>query len=408
MKNKITMAVVGLGQRGSGLLSSILVKQNDLEIVGVSDTYLDRTLKAKETVIKECGNTPFASTDYKEVLDKTKPDSVLVSTAWEYHIEVALYAMEKGIAVAMEVGGAYNDREIEKLVETYERTKTPFMFMENCCFNKEELLATSMARKGLFGKIVHLEGAYAHDLREEIAGGNINRHYRLRNYLKRNCENYPTHEIGPIAKILDINRGNRFVSLVSIASKSEGLKEYVNEHKDKYPELVGLDFKQGDIVTTIITCANGETVFIKLDTTLPRFYARNFTVRGTKGFYEQNTNLVFFDGDSEEWDTAKAYKERINNASKYEEEYLPAIWKNITKEQLDAGHGGMDYFVFRAFIDCLKEGREMPIDVYDAATWMSITELSEKSIALGGAPVYFKDYTGGKWHLRERKDVVEF
>lgn len=408
MKDKLNMAVIGLGQRGKGLMNGVLLNQPDVEIVAVCDLYQDRAEDARDSVKAKKGNTPLCTTDYKEVFTIEDLDAVLVSTSWEDHVEVTLYAMQKGVGVAMEVGGTYSEQELWDLVRVWEETRVPFMFMENCCFDKAEVLATSMARKGLFGKIVHLTGAYAHDLREEIASGETIRHYRLRNYIKRNCENYPTHEIGPIAKLLDINRGNRFVSLVSVASKAEGLKEYVKERKDKYPDLQDTEFKQGDIVNTIITCANGETVSLRLDTTLPRFYARDFTVRGTKGFYEQNANLVFLDGDPEEWVTVKAYKDNIDNATKYEEEYLPDFWKSITKEQTEAGHGGMDYFEFRHFIDCLKAGIEPAIDVYDAATWMVISVLSEESILHGGAPVYFPDFTNGKWIMRKRKDVCEF
>lgn len=407
MKKTLKTAIVGLGQRGGDLLRAMLVKQEDVEIVAVCDVYEDRVESAAETVEKEKGVTPFKTTKFEEVFDR-ELDAVLVATAWEQHVEVAIYAMEKGVAVAMEVGGAYTEDELWALVKTQERTKTPFMFMENCCFDKEELLATGMARKGKFGTIVHLSGAYGHDLRAEISGGEINRHYRLRNYKRRNCENYPTHEVGPIAKILDINRGNRFVSLVSVASKGAGLKEYVHEHADKYPDLQSTEFKQGDIVTTIITCANGETITLRLDTTLPRYYSRSFTVRGTKGLYEQDTHSVFFDGDNEGWVPSEMHKKILCNAAAYEKEYLPSFWRDITPEQMKAGHGGMDYFEFRHFIDCIKEGREPAIDVYDAAAWMAITVLSEKSIALGGSSVAFPDFTNGKWLYRPRKDVCEF
>ncbi|MBQ2921966.1 MAG: Gfo/Idh/MocA family oxidoreductase [Tyzzerella sp.] len=412
MKSYINIAVIGLGQRGSGLLQNVLVHQDDVEIVALCDAYQDRVDDGVKVVQEKKGNNPFATTDYKQVFEIDGLDAVLVSTSWEDHMEVTLYAMKKGIAVAMEVGGTYSVEELWEMVRTWEETRTPFMFMENCCFDRTELLATSMARKGMFGEIVHAQGAYGHDLREEIAGGNINRHYRLRNYMKRNCENYPTHEIGPIAKILDINRGNRFTSLVSVASKAVGLKDYVSKNKERYEELLNVDFKQGDIVTTIITCANGETVTLKLDTTLPRFYTRDFTIRGTKGFYEQNTNTVFLEEKEKEgeefWNAVDSYKKMIDNGVQYEQEFLPDFWKNLTVEQRESGHGGMDYFEFRSFIDALKAGVEPCIDVYDAATWMAVSVLSEQSILQGGSAVPFPDFTCGKWLMRERKDVCIF
>ena len=279
------------------------------------------------------------------------------------------------------------------------------MFMENCCYDKAETLATNMVRAGKFGEIVHCSGAYSHDLREEIAGGDKNRHYRLRNYLNRNCENYPTHELGPIAKLLKINAGNRFVSLVSVASKSAGMERYIADNKDKYAALAGKKFAQGDVVNTIITCAGGQTILLRLDTTLPRFYERDFIVRGTKGFYSGNCNIAFIDGvDPDEFDTSKAYKEMFDSGKRYSE-FLPEPWKNITPEQMKAGHGGMDWLEFEEFFTCLKENKPMPLDVYDAASLMIVSVLSEQSIAKGGAPVAFPDFTGGKWLVRKNRDV---
>ena len=270
-------------------------------------------------------------------------------------MSISIDAMRKGIPVACEVGGAYTLEECYELVRTYEETQTPFAFMENCCFNNSELLATAAVRAGALGQIVHCSGAYGHDLREEVSHGNLWRHYRLDNYRNRNCENYPTHELGPIAKILNINRGNKFVSLVSVASKAIGLEAYI-ENKKLYEQdatLKDAHFKQGDIVNTIITCEGGETILLTLDTTLPRSYSRAFTVRGTKGMYEMDTNSFFFDGMAEDFDTCAYYKRCIDNGKEYEERYMPDMWRNMTEEQKASGHGGMDYFIYREFVDCI-------------------------------------------------------
>jgi hypothetical protein len=275
------------------------------------------------------------------------------------------------------------------------------MFMENCCFNNFELLTTALVRAGKLGTIVHCHGAYSHDLRDEITGGNVNRHYRLRNYLNRNCENYPTHALGPIAKILNINRGNRMLSLVSVASKSAGLEEFTYTDACPDPSLKGTKFKQGDIVSTIITCAGGETITLTLDTSLPKYYSREFTVRGTRGLANGEAKMIMIEG---ECNTHKFF-ENIQNMDNYSE-YLPDVWRNITPEALAAGHGGMDYIEFKEFFAAIREGREMPVDVYDAAAWMCITALSEASIAQGGAPQSIPDFTEGKWLLREPKDVL--
>lgn len=282
------------------------------------------------------------------------------------------------------------------------------MFMENCCWGKEELLATSMARKNMFGTIVHCAGAYGHDLRNEISYGLKNRHYRFMNYLNRCCENYPTHELGPIAKLLDINRGNRIVSVSSFASKSAGLEEYIKSREDATEEMKNARFKQGDIVTTVLTCANGETILLRLDTTLPRSYSRDFTVRGTKGMYMQDTHSVFLDGDKEDWSMAECLKVNLNNAVKYEDEFLPKIWKEVTPEAEKAGHGGMDWFAYKSFVDAVMNKTPMPIDVYDSATWQAVSVLSEISIQHGGTPQAMPDFTNGKWFKRPRLDVCEF
>ncbi|MBQ9785631.1 MAG: Gfo/Idh/MocA family oxidoreductase [Clostridia bacterium] len=403
----VKMAVIGHGNRGRGLLKDILLNMADVEVIGVCDLYPDRAEAAADRVEQKTGKRPFSTVDHHEILKMKALDAVLVSTSWETHVEVAIDAMKAGIPVALEVGGAYSVEKLWEMVRVQENTRVPLMMMENCCFGKTELLGTSLLRNGLLGELVHAHGCYGHYLCEEIAGGNVNRHYRLRNYLSRNCENYPTHELGPIAKALNINRGNQMISLVSVSSKACGMKDYINRHADKYPELVGKEFRQGDIVNTIITCADGSTITLRLDTTLPRSYAREFTLRGTRGLYEQATNSVYLDGEKEYWETDEYYRAVNNNAARFEADYLPDVWRNITPEDIASGHGGMDGIEFRVFVDALKNGTEMPIDVYDAAAWMSITALSAASIAAGGMPQAIPDFTGGLWTVRPPRDVVE-
>lgn len=402
----INTAVIGLGARGSGNLNNIL-HIDGVCVTAVCDTYVDRCQEAIKTVTEAGQPEPFASCDYKEIIARDDVDVVVICTNWEYHVQIATESMRAGKIVGMEVGGANSVEECWELVKCYEETKTPIMMLENCCFGKSELLTLHMARAGIFGDVVHCHGAYSHDLREEVICGKEKRHYRLEHYKNRNCENYPTHELGPIAKILDINRGNQFVSLVSVASKAEGLKRYVQDRKDTIvnKELLGAEFKQGDIVNTIITCANGETISLKLDTTLPRSYSRELCVHGTKALFEGNTYSVFLDGDEEMFDTLKYYKEAIGNAEAYEEEFLPEYWRTITKEEIEAGHGGMDVFMFRTFFETIRENKPMPLDVYDAVSWMCITALSEYSIANGNVSVEIPDFTKGKWKTRERFDL---
>ncbi len=405
---KIRMGVIGLGKRGISVMRDVILSFDDVDIVALCDSYADRVENANKIVREKRGyDAKIQTTDYREVLKKEEVDAVYVATAWETHIVIAIDAMRAGIPVAMEVGGACDLRECNDLVAAYEETKTPIMLMENCCFGEDELLATSMVRDGVFGEIVHCHGAYAHDLREEITHGNVERHYRLRHYSRRNCENYPTHELGPIAKILNINRGNRLVSLTSVASKAAGLKAYLEKNNYSMDEsLRGVEFAQGDIVSTTIKCAGGQTITLSLDTTLPRFYSREFTVRGTEGFYEAGTGTVFLDGMEEVFETVEMYKKYLNNKEQYKKDYAPDIWLNITDEERELGHGGMDLFEFQAFFDCLKNNKPMPIDVYDAATWMCITCLSEASCAMGGQPMAIPDFTNGAWVGRKPEDVM--
>ena len=406
---KVKIGVIGHGCRGWGLMETMLLTDM-YEFVIVCDKYEDRVESGKEQVFKKLGYTPLGTTDYHEVLANPDVEAVLISCDWEMHLPIAIDAIKANKAIALEVGGAYSLQECFDVVEAWEKNPVPFMFLENCCYNKDELLALNMARAGEFGRIVYCSGSYAHDLRGEVTCGKENRHYRLRNYLERNCENYPTHELGPIAKILDINRGNRMVSLVSMASGSFGMEAYVEKKQaeGKYvnPDLIGADFAQGDVVNTIISCENGEQILLRLDTSLPRSYSREFTVRGTKGLYEQAYNATFFDGEREYWGPYEYGKNNINNAERHKD-FLPSFWRDITKEQMDAGHGGMDFFELVDFATRLVEGRPMPIDVYDCAAWMAITPLTEASIKAGGAPQQIPDFTKGAYKTRPRFDVTD-
>ena len=407
MEKKLKFGLVGLGGRGYGMLNTLMCVEK-AEIVAVCDVYEDRVEKGVKRVEKARNVTPVAYTDFTKLLEDENVEAVLIATSWDEHIRMAIQSMRAGKITACEVGGAYDVEECWELVRSYEETKTPIMFLENCCFSKFELLSTTLARLGMLGEVVHCHGAYSHDLRDEICGGIVNRHYRLDNYKKRNCENYPTHEIGPIAKLLDINRGNKFTTLVSYASKAVGLEEFTRDARNPDKSLIGAKFAQGDIVTTMLKCANGETVTITLDTTLPKYYSREFTVRGTKGLCMQETNMILLEGKDdmhEFWEPERIIEKHLNNANEYED-YLPGLWRNITQEEREAGHGGMDYLMLKTFVHTALKGEEMPIDVYDMATWSSIVALTDQSIALG-SPVAVPDFTRGKWIKRPRKDVTE-
>ena len=399
----LKVGFIGLGQRGSGMCTNLLNNFPDVDVTAVCDSYADRAEAAAKKVTECRGNTPTAYTDYNALLADENVQIVIISASWEAHVPLAIAAMRAGKVTALEVGGAYSVEDCWQLVHTWEETQTPFMFLENCCYGERELLATRLARIGKLGEVVYCHGAYCHDLRSEICGGIKNRHYRLRNYLARNCDNYPTHNLGPIAKLLNINRGNRMLKLVSMGSKSRGLECYVNE-REEYAFLKGKHFAQSDVVTTMITCADGSLITLKLDTTLPRAYSREFTVSGTKGIYSDRDNVILEDGGDFNHDESIGLCR--DSADKYKD-LRPSVWKAITPEEIEAGHGGMDTLMLRSFFDAVRNGNEMPIDVYDAAAWMVITCLSEASIANGSQSIDIPDFTSGRWVMREAKDVID-
>jgi len=392
--------IIGAGLRGRALYREAIKHRDYVDVVAICDDYKDKAEDLGKMVVDNGREMPAIYTDYAKCIDEVKPDAVLVSTAWEAHIKIAMYAMEKGIPVACEVGGAYSMESLWEIVRCYERTKTPIMMMENCCYGRIELLALNMKRKGALGKIAHCEGGYRHDLREEVCDGENLRHYRLQQYIHRNTENYPTHEIGPIAKILDINCGNRFVSLFSMGNAPVGMEDYVN--RKNIEKLKGVKFNQSDVVTTLIKCQNGETITITLDTGLPRYYSRGFLVQGTEGLVCEESQSVYLEKDwkEEQWD----WTPNMKNIDKYYEQYEHPRWVGYNPGE--GGHGGMDDLVFNAFFEALDQGKPMPIDVYDMASWMCIAVLAEQSL-LTGQQVAFPDFTEGKWILRKNEFEVE-
>lgn len=394
MKDRLKIAVIGCGTRGSFLLRMILEHMSDIDVTAVCDLYEDRTENAKKLVIEKRGITPVTSCDYRDILALDEIDAVVTPSAWEAHVEICIAAMEAGKYVASEVGGAYSVDQCWQLVHAYEKTGIPCMMLENCCYGREELTVLNMIQKGLFGELVHCEGGYRHDLRDEVALGNENRHYRLRNYLSRNGDLYPTHELGPIAKYLNINRGNRMLTLTSMASKAVGVHDWIVRNRGENFENANAKFALGDVVTTMIKCANGETITLTHDTSLPRPYSRGNLVQGTRGIWCEDTHGLLFDG----MDSNPSYAHKYRNLEEFMPKYEHPLWRDY---HAIGGHGGIDYLVLSAFFDAVKRGCQVPIDVYDMASWMSITALSEASVAMGSAPVAIPDFTNGRWCNRE-------
>lgn len=400
-KNILRVAFIGLGGRGSCLLNMALSIMPYMTVTAVCDVYEDRIENAKHTVIRLRGTEPFGTTDYRKVLDKSVCDCVVVSAAWITHIPVCIDAMEAGIPVASEVGGAYSVMQCWDLVRTYEKTRTPVMLLENCCYGHEEMTVLNMVRQGVFGEIIHAEGGYQHDLRDEVSLGHENRHYRLDEYLNRNGEIYPTHELGPIAKTLNINRGNRMLALSSMASKSKGANAWIYKNRGPEFENANSDFTEGDVVTTMIKCAHGETVVLTHDTTLPRPYSRGNRIQGTKAIWSEDKHGVYIDGVTK----STSWTHDWEDISGYFEKYQGKLWEDYISNGVVGGHDGIDYLSLSAYFYAVMNKTPMPIDVYDMAAWMVITPLSEESIAMGSMPVPVPDFTNGKWMHRKYEDI---
>lgn len=404
MKERIRIAYVGIGRRGSIILRECFAQMGDVEIPVICDLSEKNLEKGKEIIIDKGRPAPECFLDYDEMLSAwaDKVDAVVIMTGWDSRPEMAKKAMLAGKYTAIEVGCSETLEECFELIDVYEQTGSPLMMLENCCYGRREMMVLNMVKQGLFGEIVHCTGAYAHYLNEgELFVEMLRKndpsesitHYRLKHYIEGNRENYPTHELGPICKVLNINRGNRLVRLSSFASKSAGLKAFAKEHFGEDNEFAKIDYKQGDIINTIITCAGGETISINLDTTVPRaYYSRNFSVRGTKGMSTEEHGVIFLEG----------MKEGIgNNESEMGKTYDHPLHAEYEMLGPRGGHGGMDWLVCRAFVEAVKNETNTPIDAYDSVTWLAIGALSEQSIKGGGIPVEVPDFTRGKWQNRE-------
>ncbi len=402
MKTKIKIGYVGVGRRGLSMLKNCFIKMNDVDITVLCETSDERVAMARDVFTENQKPMPKITDCYDDIITDPEIDAVVIMTGWDSRPEMAKKAMLAGKYTAIEVGCSETLAECFELVSVYEQTGTPLMMLENCCYGRREMMALNLVKKGLLGELVHCTGAYSHylnsmELFAEMLSENKKSdsvtHYRLRHYIEKNRENYPTHELGPICKVLGINRGNRIVKLSSFSSKAVGIKSFAEDKFGKDSEYAKIDYKQGDIVNTIMTCAGGETILITLDTTVPRaYYSRNFSVRGTKGMISEERCAVFLEGMEE-----PVYNNEKEMFQKYDHP-LHAEYETVGSR---GGHGGMDWLVCRAFVEAVKNGTNTPIDAYDTATWLAVGALSEQSINRGGMPVDFPDFTNGKWQNRE-------
>ena len=400
MKMKIKIGYVGVGRRGLAVLKNCFIKMNDVEIAVLCETSDKRIEMAKDVFVENQKPIPKITNRFDDIITDPEIDAVVIMTGWDSRPKMAKKAMLAGKYTAIEVGCADTLDDCFELISVYEQTGTPLMMLENCCYGRREMLALNLVKKGLLGELVHCTGAYSHylnsvELFSEMLSENSESvtHYRLKHYIEKNRDNYPTHEIGPICKVLGINRGNRIVKLSSFSSKAIGIKSFAEERFGKDSEYAKIDYKQGDIVNTIMTCAGGETISISLDTTVPRaYYSRNFSVRGTKGMISEERCAVFLEGMEEP---------TYNNEKEMFQKYDHPLHAEYEKVGARGGHGGMDWLVCRAFVEAVKNGTNTPIDAYDTVTWLAVGALSEQSINSGGMPVDFPDFTNGKWQNRE-------
>ena len=408
---RIRTGFIGVGNRGQGHLQTCVGLSN-VEIVSICDIS-DRSLSAAKKIISG-SNLPepkvYTGNDfaYLEMLEKEDLDAVIISTPWEWHTRMAVASMKSGAYTGVEVPAATTIDECWDLVNTHEETGINLMFLENANYDRSFLAILNMVRQDVFGELLHCRCGYLHDLRGVKFNDGVEYDYvpgrplkfgqdayaeaqwRGLHSLRRNGDVYPTHGIGPVAKVLDIHNGNRFLSLSSFATKARGLKKYVDDYGGANHPLSKVQWNCGDIVTSTINCANGETVIVTHNCNNPRPHVGEFMVQGTKGLWHEDWKSIYIENQSPVKD---AYEADEKWMAKYNHKY----WREDSENAEGAGHGGIDYMVLKDFFKAVKENKPAPIDVYDAAAWSAISALSEMSISRGNSPVDFPDFTRGQW-----------
>jgi predicted dehydrogenase len=415
---KVRLGFIGVGLRGQNHLE-LALSRNDVEVVAICDVQ-QRMIDMSLGIVATAGKPkPQVILDgpqgYKKLLDKKEIDAVIIATPWEWHTVMCLDAMNAKKYVGCEVITGMTVEECWKLVDTSEKTGMPLMMLENVCYRRDVMAVMNMVRQNIFGELVHLQGGYQHDLREvkfndgkSAYGGGVEfgekgfseAQWRTQHSVDRNGDLYPTHGIGPLAMMANINRGNRFTQLVSYSSKARGLHEYIVKKGGENHPNAKTKFKLGDVVTTMLHTANEETILLQHDTNLPRPYSIGFRVQGTNGIWMDVNKSIYIEGQSKEphrWEDAKDWLDKYDHP----------LWKKFGNDAAGAGHGGMDWFVLNAFIESVKRKTPPPQDVYDAVTWSAITPLSETSIKQNGASIDFPDFTRGKWQGRKNTFALD-
>lgn len=399
----VRIGFVGLGNRGPGAVKR-MNKIEGVEIKALCDIRPEKVEAVKKS-LEGSGHTPEIYTgkeeEWKKMCDRKDIDLIYIATPWSMHAPMAVYAMNQGKHVCIEVPAAKTLEECWQLVETSERTRKHCIILENCCYDFFELLTLNMVRQGLLGEIIHGEGAYNHDL---LAANFRKETYYNMWRLKENMRNgnlYPTHGLGPVAQVLDINRGDRMDYLVATSTNDFSMGRMAKDlatKDDFYKEYANKAYRGNMNVTTIRT-EKGKTIMLQHDVSSPNIYSRIFKISGTKGSvikYPDPSRIAFGDDD---WIKEDEFK-------KIEEQYQPPIIKRIGElAKQVGGHGGMDFLMDWRTIDCLRNGLPIDMDAYDAALWSAIAPLSELSVANRSKSIDIPDFTGGSWKTNKPVDI---
>lgn len=403
----VRVGVVGLGSRGSFAVER-LSYIDGLQITALCDIVSEQVQKAKER-IKSAGHPAVEYSgkedSWMEMCQRDDIDLIYVCTPWSLHAPIGVYAMQQGKHVALEVPAATTVEDCWNLVETSEKTKKHCVILENCCYDFFELLTLNLARNGFFGDIVHTEGGYIHDIAEGMFfRGKPGSSWRLQENIKRNGNLYPTHGLGPVAQVMNINRGNRMEYLTSTSTKDFQMNKAAKELAEKdetFKKFVDQPYR-GNMNSTVIKTVLDQTILIQHDITTPRPYSRLHLISGTEGIAQKYPEppRISDRAHGTKWYTEEEFRE-------LEDKYNPPLIKkmqDIAKEI--GGHGGMDFLMDWRLIDCLRNGLPVDMDVYDAASWSVIGPLSEWSVANRSMPIDIPDFTNGSWETNKPHDIL--
>lgn len=389
----VRVAIVGTGLRGRSVLHELLGVDN-VRITALCDTVpakMDMAVKQ----MRDAGHTyepaRFTGSEraYEQLVQRDDIDLVYTATPWQYHVPICLAAMKAGKHAATEVPAAYTIEDCWKLVDASERSRRHCIMMENCSYGYNELLVLNMVRAGVFGEIKHGGAAYNHDLREILFENQDEGLWRRAHHTLRNANLYSTHGLGPVAAMMNINRGDKFDYMVSMSTPEMGLTKWREDHEPKDSPKWSEKYVTGDLNISLIKTNKGRTIRLEHDVSSPRPYSRINSIQGSKGIFEDYPARVYVEGDgaAHRWAPIDGYK------SKYEH----TLWRELGEKARAGGHGGMDYVMAYRLIQTMREGLTPDMDVYDAAAWSAPGPLSEMSVAKGSMPVQFPDFTRGGW-----------